>query len=146
MTAAFREEAGAHEFTLEAGIPNALPEITGDVEALTCAVHNLLDNAVKYSPGGKTIWIDAGSGNDRLTISVRDQGVGISDQDQKHIFNKFYRVDGRLSRKVKGVGLGLSLVKHIVAAHGGDVECESRPGEGSTFVIHLPVTRPAAEE
>jgi two-component system sensor histidine kinase SenX3 len=67
--------------------------------------------------------------------------VGISEQDQRRIFEKFYRVDGRLSRKIKGVGLGLSLVKHIVTAHGGIVECTSRPGEGSTFAIHLPVTR-----
>jgi len=145
LAAAFRAEAAAHEFTFEADIPNALPEITGDAEALTCAVHNLLDNAVKYLPGGKTVWLDAGSENDRLTISVRDRGAGISDQDRSRIFEKFYRVDGRLSQKVKGVGLGLSLVKHIVTAHGGDVECASRPGEGSTFKIHLPVTRPADE-
>lgn len=146
LAAAFREEAAAHQFTLEADIPDALPEITGDAEALTCAVHNLLDNALKYSPGGKTIWLNAESGNSRVTISVRDQGVGISDQDRNKIFEKFYRVDGKLSRKIKGVGLGLSLVKHIVTAHGGDVECSSRPGEGSIFAIRLPGTRPAEED
>ncbi len=140
LAAAFQEEATANAFTLEADIPDALPEIEADAEALTCAVHNLLDNAVKYSPGGMTIWLDAGSGNDRITISVRDRGVGIAEEDRRRIFEKFYRVDGRLSRKVKGVGLGLSLVKHIVTAHGGEVECTSRPGEGSTFTIHLPVT------
>jgi signal transduction histidine kinase len=146
LAATFGEEAAAHEFTLEADIPGALPEITADAEALTCAVHNLLDNAVKYSPGGRTIWLDAGSEDGRVTISVRDRGVGISEEDRRHIFEKFYRVDGRLARKVKGVGLGLSLVKHIVTAHGGDVECTSRSGEGSTFTIHLPATREAEQD
>jgi signal transduction histidine kinase len=146
LTANFREEAAAHEFTLEADIPGALPEITADAEALSCAVHNLLDNAIKYSPGGKTIWLEAGSKDDRIMISVRDCGVGISKEDQRRIFEKFYRVDGRLSHKVKGVGLGLSLVKHIVTAHGGEVECASRSGEGSTFTIHLPASRHAEQD
>jgi len=137
---AFQNEAATHEFTLETDIPDALPEINGDTEALTCAVRNLLDNAMKYSPDSRTIWLGAESGNEQLTISVRDRGVGISDQDRHRIFEKFYRVDGRISQKVKGVGLGLSLVKHIVTAHGGDVECTSCSGKGSTFTIHLPVS------
>jgi signal transduction histidine kinase/tetratricopeptide (TPR) repeat protein len=143
---AFRQEAAAHEFTLEADIPAALPEVTGDAEALTCAVHNLLDNAVKYSPGARIVRLGAGSANGQFSISVQDCGIGISEPDRRRIFEKFYRVDGRLSRKVKGVGLGLSLVKHIVTAHGGDVECASCPGEGSTFTIHLPIAQPAQEK
>ena len=113
--------------------------VLADREALTCAVHNLLDNAVKYSPECKTVWLEAEATGAWLTILVRDCGLGITEEDQKHIFEKFYRGSGEAARHVKGAGLGLSLVKHIVTAHSGSVECQSRPGEGSTFSIHLPV-------
>jgi signal transduction histidine kinase len=66
--------------------------------------------------------------------------VGIAEPDRKHIFDKFYRVDGEISLKVKGAGLGLSIVRHIVAAHGGTVDCDNRVGEGSRFSIRIPVT------
>ena len=70
--------------------------------------------------------------------------MGIPERDRKHVFEKFYRVDGEISQKVKGAGLGLTLVRHIVTAHGGTVDCESRVGEGSTFSIRLPVAPPIA--
>jgi signal transduction histidine kinase len=134
----FQSEMGEKGVSIVANIPEDLPAISADAEGLRCAIHNLLDNAVKYSPVSKTVWLDAGSGNSCITISVRDQGVGIPEPDQRHIFEKFYRVDGEISQQVKGAGLGLSLVQHIVTAHGGAVECESRVGEGSTFSIRLP--------
>ena len=115
-----------------------LPMVLADREALTCAVDNLLDNAVKYSPECKTVWLEAEATGAWLTIHVRDRGLGIAEEDQKHIFEKFYRGSGEAARHVKGAGLGLSLVKHIVAAHGGSVTCQSRPGEGSTFTVVLP--------
>jgi two-component system sensor histidine kinase SenX3 len=105
---------------------------------LGSAVRNLLDNALKYSPGSKTVWLDAGAGGGEVKISVRDKGVGISEHDHKHIFDRFYRADGEISKRIKGAGLGLSLVKHIVTAHGGTVECQSRVGEGSIFIVRLP--------
>jgi signal transduction histidine kinase len=138
LVADFQSEIAGSGACVVANIPEDLPTISADGEALGCAVHNLLDNAVKYSPGSKTVWLDAGAGNADITISVRDRGVGIPERDWKHIFDKFYRVDGEISQKVKGAGLGLSLVRHIVAAHGGAVECESQVGEGSTFSIRLP--------
>ena len=140
----FQSESAGDGVSITASIPEALPQVSADGEALRCAVRNLLDNAVKYSPDTKTVWLDACAKNGRVTISVRDHGVGISEQDRKHIFDKFYRVDGPISQKVKGAGLGLSLVQHIVAAHGGTVECASREGEGSAFSIRLPATPPAA--
>jgi signal transduction histidine kinase len=121
-----------------------LPKVKGDYQQLKQAFFNLIDNAVKYSPGSTTVWLDAHAEDRRVRISVRDRGVGIPERDRKHIFDKFYRVDGQISQKVKGAGLGLSLVKHIVAAHGGTVECESREGEGSTFSIWLPAQSPVA--
>jgi len=139
LVADFETEIAADGVTIEAAIPDGLPTISADAEALGSAVHNLLDNAVKYSPGVKTVWLDAEASGGDVRIAVRDRGVGISERDQKHVFDRFYRVEGEVSKRVKGAGLGLSLVRHIVAAHGGKVECESRVGEGSTFSIRLPV-------
>ncbi|MGD8540196.1 MAG: HAMP domain-containing sensor histidine kinase [Candidatus Aminicenantes bacterium] len=123
---------------VETEIPEGLPSISADSEALGSAVHNLLDNAVKYSPGARTVWLDAESVGGEVRIVVRDRGVGISELDRKHIFDRFYRTDGEISRRIKGAGLGLSLVRHIVRAHGGRVEFESQEGEGSTFSIRIP--------
>jgi two-component system sensor histidine kinase SenX3 len=101
-------------------------------------VRNLLDNAVKYSPQTKTAWLEAEVAGGQLRIVVRDKGIGISEHDRKHIFDRFFRTEGETSKRIKGAGLGLSLVQHIVTAHGGEVECKSRLGEGSTFSIRLP--------
>ena len=144
LVADFQSQVSGNAVSVVADIPEELPTISADGEALGCAVHNLLDNAVKYSPGSKTVWLDAGGGNGDITISVRDRGVGIPERDRRHIFDKFYRVDGEITQRVKGAGLGLSLVRHIVTAHGGTVDCESRVGEGSTFSIRLPVAPPLA--
>jgi signal transduction histidine kinase len=133
----FGREAARAGFTLETSIPDGLPALIGDREALSTAVRNLLDNAMKYSPGARTIWLDACAGDGLLRIRVRDEGVGIAARHQPHIFEKFYRVDGDLAQTVKGVGLGLSLVQHIVHAHHGTVSVESREGAGSTFSIEL---------
>jgi signal transduction histidine kinase len=133
----FERDAARAGFTLETSIPDGLPALTGDREALSTAVRNLLDNAVKYSPGGKTIWLAACAGDYLVRIRTRDEGVGIAARHQPHVFEKFYRVDGDLAQTVKGVGLGLSLVQHIVRAHNGCVSVESQAGKGSTFSIEL---------
>ncbi|MGB7294787.1 MAG: HAMP domain-containing sensor histidine kinase [Candidatus Aminicenantales bacterium] len=138
LAADFGSEIAASGVVVEANIPDGLPSISADSQALGSAVRNLLDNAVKYSPGEKTVWLDAKAEDAAIRIAVRDRGVGISEQDQKHIFDRFYRAEGDISKKVKGAGLGLSLVQHIVAAHDGTVECRSRIGEGSIFTIRLP--------
>jgi two-component system sensor histidine kinase SenX3 len=108
-----------------------------DRETLTTAVHNLLDNAVKYSRDSRNVRLEARCNGNGLSISVCDRGAGIREEDRPHIFEKFYRGSGELARQVKGVGLGLNLVQHIVAAHGGTIEVASNEGEGSTFTIHL---------
>jgi signal transduction histidine kinase len=140
LAADFEAEIPVSGAAVETDIPNALPAISADREALGSAVRNLLDNAVKYSPGAKTVWLVAAADTGEIRIAVRDRGVGISEQDRKHIFDRFYRADGEISKRVKGAGLGLSLVRYIVTAHGGTVECQSRVGEGSTFTIRLPVS------
>jgi signal transduction histidine kinase len=138
LVADFVTEIAANGAAVEADIQDGLPPISADKEALGSAVRNLLDNAVKYSPGSKTVWLDARAEGDAVMISVRDKGVGISEHDRKRMFDRFYRAEGEISKRVKGAGLGLSLVKHVVTAHGGTVECQSRVGEGSIFTIRLP--------
>ena len=139
----FQAQVAAQGFAIETHIPQGLPAIVGDRETLTTAVNNLLDNAVKYSGGAGTVQLEASANDEGLAIAVRDRGVGIREEDQGRIFEKFYRGGGDLSRQIKGVGLGLNLVQHIVSAHGGRVDVESRPGNGSTFTIHLKAARQA---
>jgi len=142
----FRAEVAQRGYCLEADLPERLPSLWADREALTSAVHNLLDNAVKYSPSCKTVWLEAETSEGRLTIRVRDRGLGIPEEDQPHVFEKFYRGSTAAATHVKGAGLGLSLVRHIVTAHGGSVACESRPGEGSTFSVLLPALAGSSPE
>jgi len=117
--------------------------LTGDEHLLKRMVLNLLDNAVKYTPAGGEIRVELSGRNGHAQVVVRDTGVGISEKDQLHVFDRFYRVDKARSRTLGGAGLGLSIVHWIVEAHGGTVTVESSPGEGSTFTVKLP-TGPAS--
>jgi signal transduction histidine kinase len=124
-----------------------LPRVVIDQEAIAQAFINLLDNAVKYSGESKEIDVTLARQNEFVTFSVRDHGVGIAREECEKVFEKFYRVGNSLIHDVKGSGLGLSIVKHIVEAHHGKVTVESEPGRGSTFSIHLPIdetTQPEA--
>ncbi len=114
------------------------PHLAVDKDALAQVLMNLLDNAVKYSNGRKDLEVEVESRNDEVRIAVQDHGIGIPLSEQKKIFEKFYRVGSGLVHDVKGSGLGLSIVQHVVKAHGGRVEIQSTPGEGSRFTIVLP--------
>jgi signal transduction histidine kinase len=122
-----------------AGIPVGLPNACIDREAFSRAIGNLLDNAIKYSPGERTVWIEADLDREMLVIRVRDRGIGIDPADQPHIFEAFHRGRHELVQEVTGSGLGLSLVKEVVDAHGADISVESRPGEGTVFIIRMAV-------
>jgi two-component system sensor histidine kinase SenX3 len=124
-------------------------QIVCDERQMRSAIVNLLDNAIKYSEPGQSVEIGATRDGDRVSIAVRDHGVGIPTRDLERIFERFYRVDRARSRDTGGTGLGLAIVHHVAQAHGGDVKVESREGEGSTFTLSLPIyvhnaPRPAA--
>jgi len=136
----FAQEVAERGYALQLELDGSLPSIRADREALSRALWNLLDNAVKYSPGCKTVWVEATQLDNRVAIRVRDQGLGISPDEQPHIFKKFVRAASADAAGVKGTGLGLAMVHHIVAAHGGKIRVESQPGVGSTFTIVLPTT------
>lgn len=106
---------------------------------MTQAVRNLLDNAIKFSPGKKEIDVIAENDGGCISIHVRDYGLGISKDDVGKIFGKFYQGKEAATCSVRGTGLGLTLVKHTVEAHGGTVSVVSTEGNGSTFSLALPV-------
>ena len=115
-----------------------------DADAMGQVLMNLLDNAVKYSNGNKSVAVSVSDDAQFVRIAVRDCGIGIPASEQKKIFEKFYRVGSGLVHDVKGSGLGLAIVNHVVKAHGGRVEVVSAPGQGSTFTIVLPKLTEAA--
>jgi signal transduction histidine kinase len=131
----FQRSLPAKGKTIATSVPDNLPPLVGDAQALSGAIQNLLDNAVKYSPECDTVWLDASTTASTVVITVRDRGVGIPPGEQQHVFERFYR--GHAASAVTGTGLGLSLVKHVVEAHGGTITLDSKVGEGTTVTITL---------
>lgn len=114
-------------------------KVYGDRDQLLMAIHNLIENAINYSPENTHVSISTRIEGDIVTISVADQGIGISDSELERIFERFYRVDPARSRETGGTGLGLSIVKHVAAKHGGEIKVWSSQNVGSTFALRLPI-------
>ena len=119
-------------------------EVYGDEALLQVALHNLIANAIQYSPSGSRVGIGVTSSDGVVEIAVTDQGVGIAEADRERVFERFFRADSSRSRHTGGSGLGLSIVKHVAQNHGGDVRVWSQAGNGSTFTIRLPAASHAA--
>jgi two-component system phosphate regulon sensor histidine kinase PhoR len=135
-----RARAEARRQVLEAEpAPAADPVARADGDALEQILDNLLDNAVKYTPEGGRIRVCWRAEGGQAVVEVTDTGIGIPEADQPRIFERFYRVDKARSRQLGGTGLGLSIVKHLAQAMQGSVRVASRPGEGSTFTLSLPL-------
>jgi signal transduction histidine kinase len=122
---------------LHVGTPPDL-QVRGDASALASAVWNLLDNAVKYSPERRNVRVSIDRRQDGVGISVRDEGLGIPPQEQRVIFGRFVRGERAMRMGIKGTGLGLAMVSHIVSVHDGSIELTSEENAGSTFTIVLP--------
>lgn len=139
-----RAAAQDKDMTVNFGEPAQRLSIVGDRRQLVSAVHNLLDNAVKYSPARSVVEVRGRQDGAWVEVSVRDSGIGIPEADLEHIFERFYRVEGARARHMGGTGLGLAIVRHVVESHRGEVRVESHEGQGSTFVLRLPAGPPLA--
>ena len=124
------------------GVQNAV--VVGNREQLVMAVHNLVENAINYSSEGTNVVISSKLDDGLIEILVKDQGLGIAEENLDRIFERFYRVDPARSRATGGTGLGLSIVKHVITNHGGEVKVWSSMGVGSTFAIRLPIANEGA--
>jgi signal transduction histidine kinase len=134
----FQDTVRNRGYTIEFTGPGEVAWIRGDREALSGALWNFLDNAVKYSPDDKQVHVNVACSNGHVEVSVRDHGSGIAKADVKRVFGKFYRGANARSQETRGTGIGLALVKAIVEAHGGTVGVRSEPGAGSEFTMVLP--------
>jgi two-component system phosphate regulon sensor histidine kinase PhoR len=144
---AVRAEGRGMTFDLQC--PDDLPAVTGDTDQLTQVFHNLVDNAIKYGRADTPVRIAAqpvgtspGGNGGGVSVSVADQGDGISSIHLPRLTERFYRIDEGRSRRLGGTGLGLAIVKHIVSRHRGQIRIESREGEGTTVTVFLPTATP----
>jgi two-component system sensor histidine kinase SenX3 len=112
--------------------------VIGDRDQLIMAVHNLIENAINYSPEKTRVTVTISDAGELIEVTVADQGIGIPETEQERIFERFYRVDPARSRETGGTGLGLSIVKHVALNHGGEIAVWSKEGVGSTFALRLP--------
>jgi signal transduction histidine kinase len=141
ITAEFQVLAPEHGISVDA--PSEVPWVWADPRRIRQVLRNLVENAVKFSPQGGPIRLSIEVLAGSLQVSVADRGIGISADHLAHVFDRFYQVDGAPTRQVGGAGLGLSICKGIVEAHGGQIGATSEPGSGSTFTFTLPLSRPA---
>ncbi len=137
----FEKEQKLLGFTAKLQMENNSFPVYVDEDAIKQAFHNILDNAVKFSEREKKIDILVERKGDKIEIAVLDKGIGIPESEQKKIFEKFYRGKRASSISPTGTGLGLTLVKHIMAAHEGEIRVQSRPGEGSRISLILPIRK-----
>ena len=133
----FRDRVQRDGFAIECTGTTDAVFVRADREAVSRALWNLLDNAVKYSPQSRTVWVDMERNRDLVSVTVRDQGIGIPLQEQSEIFDRFVRGSESKALRIKGTGIGLAMVRHIVQAHGGEVRVASEPGRGSRFTMVL---------
>ena len=144
LRADYQPQADEKNITLTLTMPPKMPVIQADRDKLMMALHNLVGNAVKYTPNGKRVDVSVEIDSDRFVMEVSDTGIGIGPDDLAKIFDKFYRAQDEQLADIPGTGLGLSLAREVMRLHGGDITVESVHGKGSTFTLLLPIQREAA--
>lgn len=127
----FLAEEKGQELVVE--VPGDLPMVRADRQKLQLVLSNLVSNAIKFTPDGGAIRIEASMANDLLTVAVKDSGIGIGNEEHERIFDRFYQVEDSLTRQHDGLGLGLSIARGLVELHQGHLWVESSEGQGSTF-------------
>jgi signal transduction histidine kinase len=138
VVAEFERSADVHGHHVEVNLEGSMRPVTADREMLGCVIWNLLDNAVKYSPGCPTVWVEVEQDGEDAAIRVRDRGTGVRADEREDIFRKFFRGAAAKAGGVRGAGIGLAMARQIVASYGGRIIVESTPGEGSVFTVVLP--------
>ncbi len=129
----------SREHSINVAVAPDVPETMGDPRRLEQVLHNLIMNAIKYSPGGTQVNVRVSRQQNDVVVSVSDQGIGVAPEHLEHIFERFYRVDGAVVREIGGSGLGLPICRGLVEAHGGKIWVESQVGQGSTFLFRIPI-------
>jgi len=144
LQADYAAQATDRSIQLAFRLPPKLPVIKGDREKIRVALHNLIGNALKYTPGGGQVSVTVTANDGHLRVEVCDTGIGMSDEDRAHVFEKFYRAKDARVAKITGSGLGLAIAREVVRMHGGDITVESELNRGSTFTLVLPIPAEAA--
>ena len=145
-----RPDAEAKGVTLTADRPDGDLVVSGDADQLDRALANLLSNAVKFTPGGGQVWAGAAAAppvppfrQPVAEVTIRDTGIGVPEADQQRLFEQFFRASNAVRQAIQGTGIGLTIVRSIVANHHGTIDLHSREGEGTTVVIRLPLREAA---
>lgn len=144
LEADYQAMASEKELSLRFDLPPKMPVIQADRDKFALALHNLVGNALKYTPNGGEITVRVNEEKDILAVAIIDTGIGISEEDQKKIFERFYRANDRRIGGITGSGLGLALARDVVRLHGGDITVQSVMDKGSTFTLRIPAPRAAA--
>ncbi|GAG31368.1 unnamed protein product, partial [marine sediment metagenome] len=144
LQADYEPQAKQKQISLAFKLPPKLPVLQGDRDKISLALHNLVGNALKYTPDGGKVTVTAVVGEQQLALDVTDTGIGISEDDAERVFEKFYRAKNARQANITGSGMGLALAREIVRLHGGDIELQSEPQRGSTFTMTLPISQKAA--
>ncbi len=139
VVAALRVRAEEKGLTVSVAHPDELPTVSADPQRIEDVLHNLADNALKYTPSGGSIQVRCGHSDGEVSVAVSDTGCGIPEELQEDIFREFVRGPSTGGGGQEGIGLGLFMARQIVEMHGGSIELQSEAGEGSTFIIHLPI-------
>jgi signal transduction histidine kinase len=140
----FDSLASSRQVALSLQLPPKMPVIQGDREKFCLALHNIVGNAIKYTPRGGRVTVAVEIDERAMSIEVTDTGIGIPQEDLEHVFDKFHRADNARDSDTPGSGIGLSLAREIVQLHGGDIEVESELNQGSRFILNMPTTARAA--
>jgi len=140
----FQHQADDKQVRLIFDLPPKLPVIHGDRDKLVVSLHNLIGNAMKYSPSGGEVKVSIEADNGKLIIEVKDKGIGIDSDELERVFDRFYRAKDSRVAQITGTGLGLPIAREIVRRHGGDIEVSSQLNQGSTFTLTLPIKAEAA--
>jgi len=144
LQADYTAQATDKHIQMEFRLPPKLPVIKGDREKIRVALHNLIGNALKYTPAGGQVSVAVTANDGHLVVDVSDSGIGMSEEDRAHVFEKFYRAKDTRVAKITGSGLGLAIAREVVRMHGGDISVESELNRGSTFTLVLPIPVEAA--